>query len=277
MSMTSIQRFRQAPVTIEEAKLNIFAPLKKITDKERYTLNEVIYDDEDFKVKISGIRLTQLHRDILDIILFYGQNIEVKESIPIKTFSLYSIQKHLGRNKFRNDWIIKKLEEIKRTVITLENKKTDEVYEFNIVRASKRSNKLNTYVLIIEELYLAFFENAISIDYKKLLDDILQLKHAATKAAVRFLITHKDGMQIKIDNLLEKVGVTGTDRNIRKIRKEVVEELLKEGEKFNINVILSSDGNGKINGNTIIKYTRHEDIKIYYSQQPDNSLIHPNF
>ena len=271
MSLSTLMRFRQAPVTVEEAKLNIFAPITKIpaTYKDKYLINETIFDNEQYKVKLRGVRLTQTHRDILDIALFYGSyklEEEIEEKVPVRTFSLYTILEHLGKETQNNqEWLVEKFQELKSAVITLQDKKQNTDYEFCIIRASQHSKNLNTFVLVLEELYLTFFESRVSISYKELVNDIVNLKHAQTKAVVRYFLTHTKGHQINIDTLLRKVGVQGTQRNLEKMRSKVLTELKEVGHKFNIELIKTTTDKRKKSDYTV-KYTRHEDVKIYYPE-----------
>lgn len=271
MSLTSLMRFRNAPITVEEAKLNIFAPITKIpaTYKNNYLINETIFDNENYRVKLRGIRLTQIHRDILDIALFYGSyklEEEIEEKVPVRTFSLYTILEHLGKETQNNqEWLVEKFQELKSAVITLEDKKQNTDYEFSIVRASQHSKNLNTFVLVLEELYLTFFESRISINYKELVNDIVNLKHAQTKAVVRYFLTHTQGHQINIDKLLRKVGIQGTQKNLEKARRKVISELEEIGHKFNIELIKTTTDKRR-SADYTVKYNRHEEVKIYYPE-----------
>ncbi len=264
-----MMRFRVAPTTTAEVKLNLFAPVDKILDKEKYQMETVVYDDDKHSVTVSGTRLTQIHRDILDIALFHGSyklEEEVEENVPIRTFSLHQIQKHLNHKQKNNQaWLKKKFQEIKRATIILYDKVEDEDIEFNIIRVAKRSHKLGEFVLVMEDLYMAMFEKQVSINYKELLPDILALKYPQTKAIVRYMISHQAGHQINIDKLLRKVGVQGEQRNFEKHRKHVLEELKEVGEQFNITLIKTTDDNRR-NNDTTIKYVKHKEIEIYHPQ-----------
>lgn len=268
--MTTLARFETAPVTVTEAKMNIFAPVDKISNIKKYQIYTTIYEDNYFKVSVSGTRLTQIHRDILDIALFYGSNYiekKVEESIPIRTFSLYSIQKHLQHKHKKNQaWIIEKFKELKRATISIYEKKNEEEIEFNIIRVAKRSDKLKEYILVFEELYFNFFEKSISISYKKLLFEILSLKNPQTKSIVRYMISFQKGHQINIDTLLKKIGVQGGQRNINIVRKLVLDELTKVGHKFNISLQKTTQDQRRKNDITL-KYTRHNDVVIFYPKK----------
>jgi len=268
--MNDLIRFRTAPVTTAEAKLNLFAPVDKILDPSRYQIYTTIYDDDRFSVQVSGTRLTQIHRDILDIALFYGNyriEEEIEQTIPVRTFSLHEIQKHL-QYKYKNNqaWIVEKLQDLKRATIVVCDKTKEEDIEFNIIRVAKRSHKLQEYVLVFEELYFEFFEKSIGIDYKELLSEILKLKHPQTKAVVRYMLSHQKGHQINIDKLLNKIGVQGGQRNTNKHRKAVIEEIEEIGEKFNISLIKTTN-DGRRKGDITVKYVKHEKVKLQYPEK----------
>ena len=267
--MTDLLRFRTAPVTTAEAKLNLFAPVEKIQDPTKYQIYTKVYEDDRHKVSISGTRLTQIHRDILDIALFYGSyqlEEKVAENVPIRTFSLYLIQKHLQyKHKKNASWLIRKFQELKRATISIYDKKEREEIEFNIIRVAKRSDKLQEYVIVMEELYMAMFEKQISINYKELLPEILKLKHPQTKAVVRYMLSHQKGHQINIDKLLKKIGIQGSKRNFNIHRKMILEELQEIGKVFNIELIKTSIDGRKV-GDITLKYTRHQKVKFQYPE-----------
>jgi len=268
--MNTLIRFKESPITANELKMNIFAPVAK--KKVEIVEKDILYEDERFKVMLTGYKLNQIHRDILDIILHYGDtNIEnqINDGIPVRTFSLYEIQKHLyndneeSKKHFKNaNWIREKFSELKNVSLCIVDNEGENM-EFSIVRVIKHSEKLQTYVLVMEELYLLYFENEISVGYKKLLPDILNLKHAQTKALVRYLLSHTSGHQINIDKALRKIGLKGEKRNLEYYRKLVLEELVEVGKKFNIELIKTTTDRRKKSDITI-KYTRHKDVKIYY-------------
>lgn len=267
--MTNIMRFRSAPVTTSDVKLNLFAPVDKILNPENYQMETTVYEDDKHKVIVSGTRLTQIHRDILDIALFHGSyklEEEVAEDMPVRTFSLHQIQKHLTHKQKNNQtWLKKKFKELKRATILLYDKENDEDIEFNIIRVAKHSHKLGNFVLVMEELYMAMFEKQVSINYKELLPDILSLKYPQTKAIVRYLLSHQAGHQINIDKLLRKVGVQGGEDNLKTYRRRILGELEEVGEVFNITLIKTSQ-DGRRNGDTTVKYTRLKEVKIYQPQ-----------
>ena len=258
LNIKTLNRFKVAPSNSKEIKFNLFAPLLKISSKERYKTEFLVYEDDEFIVNLQGIKLTQIHKDILDIALYFGKDYKKNELIG-KTISLYEIQKKLNyKKKNNNRWIERKLEELKRTNIQIIRKKDKAKLEFSILRAILIDPSINQYAILFEELYLLFFENFVSINYKPLLQDILNLENGVTKAVIRYFLTFREH-QINVDKLLKKVGIQGDERNLRKHRKTLLNELNKVKNIFGIEII-----EGKNLKDSVIRYKKPQEVKFYY-------------
>ena len=260
IDIKTLNRFRVAPVNTQEIKFNLFAPIEKINHKEKHKEEFIVYENEKFLVKLQGKKLTQVHKDIMDIVMFYGRDFN-KDNLFGKTITLYEIQKHLFyKSKNNNKWIKEKLKELKRATIeiTKKGKNGNQEFEISILRATMIDEKTQEYAIIFEELYLMFFELYVSINYKKLLKDILSLEHAVTKASIRYLLTFKEH-QINIDKLLNRIGVVGSKRNIEIHRKKLLQELEKIGYKFGIEIV-----EGKNLKDSVIRYKKPQEVKFYY-------------
>jgi len=266
--MNNITRFSTAPTNTAEIKSNIFSFHSK--QKVEFKKNEAfIYEDDYFKVELLGYKLNQIHRDILDIILYFGGKDfdgKLKDNRFVRTISLYKVKEHLGYASSNNiAWVERKIDEIQQTLIEVTDKKSENLdkWKFSAIETAKHSEKLNTYAVIIHPLYYEFFMDNISLDYSYYLKDILSLKSGVTKAAIRYLLTHTSGYQININKLLHKIGVRGTQRNINIQRAKLLEELQNECKKFNIELVKTTSDNRK-NSDITIKYKRLSEIKFYY-------------
>ncbi len=271
--MNHITRFSVAPTNIAEIKANIFSFYKK--HKVEFKKNEAfIYEDAYYKVELKGYKLNQIHKDILDIILYFGGKEfdgKLKDNNFVRTISLYKIKKHLGYTSSNNvRWIENKIDEMQQTLIEVTDKQNANNWKFTIIHTAKHSEKLNTYAVIIHPLYFQFFQSNISVDYSYYLKNILNLKNGTTKASIRYLLTHKKGHQININNLLQKIGcINGTQRNLNKQRGKLLKELEEVKEIFNLELIKTTTDNRK-NSDITIKYTRLPQIKFYYSEKSEN-------
>ena len=269
MKMNNITRFTAAPISITEIKSNIFSYHTKQTVEFKRD-EAFVYEDENWKVELLGYKLNQIHRDILDIVLYCGDNSfdgKLEGNRFMRTISLYKIKEHLGYVSSNNtNWIIKKIDEIQQTLIALTNKTEKEKWKFTAIETAKHSEKLNTYAVIMHPLYYTFFTSQIAIDYSYYLKDILALKHGITKAVIRYLLTHQAGHQINIDKLLNKIGIKGNKRNLEKHRANLLQELEEVKDKFNIELIKTTTDKRKKNDITI-KYTKLHKIKFYHQLQ----------
>ena len=269
MKMNNITRFTAAPVSITEIKSNIFSYHTKQTVEFKRD-EAFVYEDENWKVELLGYKLNQIHRDILDIVLYCGDNSfdgKLEGNRFMRTISLYKIKEHLGYVSSNNtNWIIKKIQEIQQTLIALRDKTKKEKWTFAAIETAKHSEKLNTYAVIMHPLYYTFFTSQIALNYSYYLKDILALQHGVTKAAIRYLLTHQAGHQINIDKLLHKIGIRGTERNIRKHRANLLQELEETKDKFNIALIKTTTDKRKTSDITI-KYTKLPKIQFYHQLQ----------
>ena len=265
--INNITKFSAANSSVTEIKANVFS-YQKIT-KSEFERNETIFVHEDdyFKVELVGYKLNQIHKDILDIILTFGGKDfdgKLKDNRFVRTISLYRIKELIGyKNSNNTKWVEKKINEIQQTLIQVTIKETGDVWKFSIIETAKHSTKLNTYAVVIHPLYFNFFVEDISIDYSYYLKDILGLENGITKAAIRFLLTHKKGINININNLLKKIGVSGTYRNLNKQKAKLLKELEEIGDKFNIKLKKTTTDNRK-NKDITVQYTKLPEIRFYY-------------
>jgi len=265
--MNTLQKFKSAPNTVKEAKLNIFAPYEKEKVEQ---LKSIIYESEQFRVLLDGYKLNQIHRDILDIATYYGDNsLEelTEDKRPIRLFSLYDIQKHLNyKAKRNNKWIEDKFAEMQKSIIRIEDKLSNDWIQFHIIDVARYSEKQKKYALILSELYMSFFEREISINYKPYLGDILQL-NAQSRALARYILSHSNSFHIDLDRLMEKIGISKSrisrqafDYNRNKILED--KDKLK---KLNIFFLKKSDDNRK--RDFLLEYNLLPKIQIYYPKK----------
>lgn len=269
--MNLLQRFKQSPVTATELKNNIFLPYEK--EKKEPIENLVIFDNkimfDGIKITINGYKLNQLHRDILDIALYYGDNSLEEKTIdkrPIRLISLYEIQKHLQyKSKFNNKWLDEKIQELKRTTINIKLNRAGWT-EFNIIDIAKYSEKQQKYAIVISDWYMIFFEKEISVGYKEYLNKILSLKNPQSKALARYILTHSNDFQIDLDKAMEYIGINTNiaKQNWRWNKNKILEdeEKLKE-----LNIELIKKSNDKRKKDYLIKYKKLPKIKIYFPEK----------
>ena len=266
--MDLLQRFKQAPTTTTELKNNIFLPYEK--EKKEPIKSLVIFELGGIKITINGYKLNQLHRDILDIALYYGDDsLEEKtfDKRPIRLISLYEIQKHLQyKSRFNNRWLDEKIQELKRTTINIKINRLGWA-EFNIIDIARYSEKQQKYVIIISDWYMRFFEKEISIGYKEYLSLILSLKNPQSKALARYILSHSNDFQIDLDKAMEHIGINRNKMSIQNFRwnKNKILEDVEKLKELNIEFIKKS--NDKRKKDYLIKYKKLPKVKIYFPEK----------
>jgi len=269
--MNIVQRYKQAPNTVKEAKLNIFAPFEKEKSKK---LEGKIFESEKYIVELNGYKLNQIHRDIIDIASYCGDTsfeAQISDIRPLRTFSLYDIQKHLNyKSKNQNKWIDEKFKEISRSKITIRDKQEGDWIEFNIIDVAMYRKKINAYAMVISELYMLFFENEISVNYKHYLSDILSL-NAQSRALARYILSHSNSFSIALDKAMEKIGILKKNMTIQAFRANR-RRILKDREQLKkLNIVIRENENFSIkNQSYTIDYKMLPKIQIYHPAKSEN-------
>jgi len=264
--MNIVQRYKQAPNTVKEAKLNIFAPYEK---QKSQKLEGKIFESDKYSVELNGYKLNQIHRDIIDIASYHGDTsleAQMSDARPLRTFSLYDIQKHLNyKSKNQNKWIDDKFKEISRSTIKIIDKQEGDWIEFNIIDVAMFRKKINAYAMVISELYMLFFENEITINYKYYLSDILLL-NAQSRALARYILSHSNSFSIRLDKAMERIGIS-TDNITAKSFRENRKRILDDREQLiKLNIILRENKDYS---------TRSQSYTIDYKILPEIQVYHP--
>ena len=287
--MCFLESFRKYPSSVNQVKFNIFTPTyrtKKIKDEE------TIFENEFFKASLTGYKLSQLHKDILDVILYKGDsNIEemLKDiSKAVRTFTLYQIQKKLYQNKefkqiiendkkrkkyTNNSWLKRKIKELTRATINievkLENKKKMWI-EFHIIEEVKvieyddDNPRKQRFFIIFSKRFLDFLKSDILINYENYLDDLIKLKTGQAKALARYMMSFNyKSYSESLDSVMEKIGIRKnelTKQAFYNHKKRILSDL--EGlKKLNIEIVETTKGD------LLVKYEKLENIYFYYNSK----------
>jgi len=255
--MTTIQRFKISPNLSVESKLNFFAPSGKTLQKNTEFL---VFENDNFQVFLDGCRLNQIHRDLLDIVLYFGDNSlenKIVDNKAVRLISLYLIQKKLNYKSLNNNsWIEKKFAEVQKTLIKILEKKSGDWIKFNIVEFSQFSQKQQKYAIVFSDAFINFFATEISFCYKDYLDDLIKL-NPQSKAIARYLLASSRNFQIGFENLLLKVGIEKSNiskQAFSKIKKRVLED---EENLKKLNIFFSKQKN-------LVNYKVLPKIKIFH-------------
>lgn len=209
-----VQKFEKTLTTANELRTGIFAPIDKISANSK-TYKDFIENNRKRSLEtswgktiIKGNILTQTHRDLLDCIIAGAKEIKELEGGAIAVyFSTTDILKsYSGKANTNTKWLKDKLDEIQNSSIEFKQNNTKDYYSFSIIDSHAFSTKHNSFGLVLTPAYRKFFEEQLTVNYKKELPKLLKVKSALLKAIIRFFWTHSTGSNIDIENLLQTVG-----------------------------------------------------------------------
>ena len=209
-----VQKFEKTLTTANELRTGIFAPIDKISANSK-TYKDFIENNRKRSLEtswgktiIKGNILTQTHRDLLDCIIAGAKEIKELEGGAIAVyFSTTDILKsYSGKINTNTKWLKDKLDEIQNSSIEFKQNNSKDYYSFSIIDSHAFSTKHNSFGLILTPAYRKFFEEQLTVNYKKELPKLLQVKSALLKAIIRFFWSHSSGSNMDIENLLQTVG-----------------------------------------------------------------------
>jgi len=209
-----IKKFEKTLTTANELRTGIFAPIDKISANSK-TYKDFISNNRKRtmetswgKTIIKGNILTQTHRDLLDCIIAGAKEIKELEGGAIAVyFSTTDILKsYSGKVNTNTKWLKDKLDEIQNSSIEFKQNNSKDYYSFSIIDSHAFSTKHNSFGLVLTPAYRKFFEEQLTINYKKELPKLLKVKSALLRSIIRFFWSHSVGSNMDIDNLLKTVG-----------------------------------------------------------------------
>jgi len=209
-----IRKFEKTLTTANELRTGIFAPIDKISANSK-TYKDFIANNRKRSLEtswgktiIKGNILTQTHRDLLDCIIADAKEVKELEGGAIAVyFSTTEILKsYSGKSNTNTKWLKDKLDEIQNSSIEFKQNNTNDYYSFSIIDSHAFSTKHNSFGLIFTPAYRKFFEEQLTINYKKELPKLLKVKSALLKSIIRFFWTHSVSSSMDILVLLKTVG-----------------------------------------------------------------------
>lgn len=210
-----VTKFEHSSATVSELRVPIFSPIEKVshnsTIAKKFARNKnirTVSTSWGESTTRGRVLLGQQHRDILDCIYLNASAFEYTSHGSMRIF--FSRRKVLiayaGNESGKNNqaWLKTKLEEIRDTAIAFKNKKGDS-YDFNIIKHLDYNTERLMYCIELDERYVKFYSQDLSVNYQKLLPDILSIKNSIIKTIVRFLLSHTK-IKITLEQTLNTIG-----------------------------------------------------------------------
>lgn len=249
--------------TVTQCRVPIFWPTNK--PPRSGNIPDLVVENDWGKGTIKGCKLTQVHRDLLDVIFAYHQGIYRHEDGCFGFLvDLYEIQKRLQIEVHNHRWILNKLEDLMTTIFVTET--DDWVITGVILRKhsySKRDaghtpekfgvNRL--YYVVFEAEFMKFFDLDMHVSYFQLVDKIINLKSPTCQALVRFCLSHRC-LNMDLEELLTKIGVLRSDLD-RPRKTRILQQVFLESD------VLKEDFGIEINP------MKNKRLGVFYKQHKD--------
>lgn len=244
-----VTKIEQSTASVTELRVPIFAPVQKLsgnsTTAQAFKKNGGIRVIETSwgKVEIRGRKLlTQVHRDLLDCIYTHSSNINYKEDGDVAIlFSQGKILREYSADKSESyetntKWLREKIEEIRDVTVKFEDGSKRSA-DFNLIKYLDYDEEASSYCITLDKRYLRFYEQELSIGYKRELPKLLKVDSALVRAIVRWFFTHKEASKYKLLTVFEALGFPiDSPKTLQVSKREMKlrrEELLSFGIDYN--------------------------------------------
>lgn len=258
------QKSERAVTTILESRTAMFLPVKQVS--KNFVFTDIEVKNNYGTVTLKDCKLTQVHRNIVDVIFSNYEPIRMLDGAVAFTFSKYDVLKELGHFTRRNTkWLETKLEDMRKASIVLLTDNSDKSIKCyqGVIREHqetilKSGNGQPLYGVVFSSNFMKMFNHDLNIHSAKLTPIILQLKNAVTQAFARASISHRK-LNIDLDEILLSIGVNKsnvTDRAYRKNRKAVLDE--REALEQQLGIIIKPMEKDKNKWGVF--YEQHQDV-----------------
>lgn len=235
-----VEKIDNSTSSIDELRVPIFAPVMRIaknssTYKEFISNKNVRYIKTKWgEVEIRNRLLTQVHKDLLDLIFTYSKETKKLENGNIALFfSQSEIMEHYGDKGKNLKWFREKLSEIRDAIILYRDNKGNE-FDFNIISNKAFRSDNGIFGIVLDNSYVKFYENGLSVSYKKEIPELLKISSPLLRSIIRFFFTHSS-LNFHLDDLLQTIGFPmESTRRLQDAKRELKESRL-ELFHFNIN------------------------------------------
>jgi len=228
-------KFKNSMHVVDDLRVSPFMPIDKVSTRSRIYKNFVannnvlVRNTSWGKVEIRSRLLTQKHLEIFSSIMARKKhfkkilNSDGKPAVAIY-FSLSDIadQLALSYGGWTQRFLEEKIKEMYDVSIVRHFNNGDQ-YPYRLITHFEYKASDDLWGIILDPEYTSFFEQTLTIDYSKRLDEIISISGegaALIRAIIQHLITHriKEGeyQRISLIQILETVGYETDDRMLRR-------------------------------------------------------------
>jgi hypothetical protein len=155
--------------------------------------------------------------------------------------------RYLGHSRGVNlEWLREKFDDLERAGLEVHTPRY--TIRTSIVRKHGWTVDGTQYAVVLESEYVSFFAKDLQVHSEALTHAILRLRHAPTKALVRFAISHRSWHR-SLDETLNEIGYVGGARSRRRAKAEIMTELEPLKRDFGLHIVAGS-----------VRYQQHDRV-----------------
>lgn len=228
----TLEKIEKSTSTISELRVPVYAPVMQIT-KNSATFREFSANKNVRRIKtkwgeveIRNRILTQIHKDLLDLIFSYAKDTRRLDNGKIVIyFSQSEVMRYYGDQGKNLKWFREKLSELRDAVILYRDNKGNE-FDFNIIANKTFDFDQDMFGIILDDAYVKFFEVGLSVDYRKEVQELLKVGSPLLRSIIRFFFTHQS-LNLHVDDLLQAIGFPMESiRSVQTAKKELKENVV---------------------------------------------------
>ena len=254
--------------TAHQVRVPLFLPVNQVrssTGKNVKTENkdEWKYESQHGLVTVRHHRLTQAHRNIVEVILTHYKPAFIHSDGSWEFhFTLYDLQKNLKKtSKTNNHWVRTKLDELQGVQLVVEptggkpfKRITCSVLnDHSVTSSSTGRTGEHMHAVTFNRHYMRFFDVDTHLHTEKLTDDIIALHNATVQALVRYCLSH-NALNMKLNQVLNNIGISEKflpASTVTRTRKKVF-EMKPQLEHFGIHIDDEKPH--------VVSYKKHSDV-----------------
>ena len=237
--------------TVIHSRLPIFQASRKVRE-----ISQGVWETGWGKVEISG-RLGQIHRDLHDIIMTYGEEYQIGDRGDLNILiDPANIKQFMG---IKNpNFLDALLEDMRKARVRIEVKGENEKSSLGgiISVVDKEAGEIdgpggfmqrrNLWTITISRTWMGIYNQMIKVRYAPALPIIMEMKSGFAQAMARFFLTHSKQMNMELSNCLKAIGVAQKEKEVRRSIKSDLSLLEKLGITFDGATIRYQQQNGMV-------------------------------
>jgi len=213
------EKIKDSTATVEELRVAMFSPVEKFSHNsnavKQLKENKFVLRKTNWgEMKLEKVLLSQVHRDLLDCVLTYGEPVKKQDHTGNRIGYVFSANEILskyygGNSKSRNTKFIEdKLTDMMASVISLKLNNGN-FFKFQILSSVGYEKSLGKYYMEFNPKYIEFLSSSLSINYSNELPKLINIGDPLIKAIIRFSFTHKDKISLKVYDPNAEYGKRG--------------------------------------------------------------------